>query len=208
MIKEDKIRVDYQKKLLEESEKLSEPAKEVFRKIETVKANMDITKKEEKKIISRILSKASPAIKQELKRILPKKDDFYRQQINKTNDKTYGIDPDLVQKYLDIKRKSNKTKLEIKNEQAKFIEEQDEETQKKFRDHLQEVDARNEAKQKTELELYEKLSPQAKEVYDKILAVRGNDELSYKEEKKEIKDIINQAPKNVKNELKVFKYTK
>uniref|UniRef100_A0A0K0FHL3 DUF148 domain-containing protein n=1 Tax=Strongyloides venezuelensis TaxID=75913 RepID=A0A0K0FHL3_STRVS len=208
MIKEYKIRVDYQKKLLEESEKLTEPAKEVFRKIETVKANMDITKKEEKKIISRILSKASPAIKQELKRILPKKDDFYRQQINKVDDKTYGIDPDLVQKYLDIKRKSNKTKLEIKNEQAKFIEEQDEETQKKFRDHLQEVDARNEVKQKKELELYEKLSPQGKEVYDKILAVRGNDELSYKEEKKEIKDIINQAPKSVKNELKVFKYTK
>lgn len=169
---------------------------------------MDITKKEEKKIISRILSKTSSDIKQELKRILPKKDEFYKQQAIKKVDNTYGIDPELVQKYLDLKRKSNKTKLEIKNEQAKFIEAQDVDTQKKFRDHLQEVDARNEAKQKKEMELYEKLSSQAKEVYDKILAVRGNDELTYKEEKRQIKEIINGASKSVKNELKVFKQNK
>uniref|UniRef100_A0A0K0E1K8 DUF148 domain-containing protein n=1 Tax=Strongyloides stercoralis TaxID=6248 RepID=A0A0K0E1K8_STRER len=207
-IKEDQLRVDYQKKLLEASEGLSEGAKEIFRKIEDIKGNMDITKKEEKKIISRILSKTSSNIKQELKRVLPKKDDFYKEHSNNKIDKKSGIDAELVKKYLDIKRKSNKTKLEIKNEQAKFIEAQDVETQKKFREHLQEVDERNEAKQKKDLELYEKLSSQAKEVYDKISAVRGNDELTYNEEKKEIKKIINDAPKSVKNELKVFKNNK
>uniref|UniRef100_A0A0N4ZKP1 LRRNT domain-containing protein n=1 Tax=Parastrongyloides trichosuri TaxID=131310 RepID=A0A0N4ZKP1_PARTI len=205
--KEDDKRVNYQKALLEASENLSDEAKDVFRRIEAAKANMDISKGEEKTIVRRILSGASSDVKKELKKKLPSQNEFYK-TYNTTSDKTYGINPELVKEYLNIKRKSNKTKLEIKNEQAKFIEDLDEDTQKKFRDHLQEVELKNEAKRTKELELYKNLSSEGKEVYDKIKIIRGNDEITYREEEKQIKELFKNLPKKVKNELKAFKNIK
>uniref|UniRef100_A0AC35UA01 DUF148 domain-containing protein n=1 Tax=Rhabditophanes sp. KR3021 TaxID=114890 RepID=A0AC35UA01_9BILA len=191
---------------------LSSEAREVFDRIESLKGNMDITHKEEQKAVHRILNKASKAIRDELKQKIPRQQHgkpsspTHQQDQPKSKEvKNYGIDPNLVTEYLNIRKTSTKTKAEIKREQSEFVAKQDSPTQSKFLLHLADVDRQKAAKQQQELTKYAKLTPEAQKVFDVIKEAIADDTITYAEEKTKIKSALDNATPSVRHQLKTMK---
>uniref|UniRef100_A0AC35U271 DUF148 domain-containing protein n=1 Tax=Rhabditophanes sp. KR3021 TaxID=114890 RepID=A0AC35U271_9BILA len=108
----------------------------------------------------------------------------------------------IVKEFLKIRNNDKLTKAELKKAEEEFIREQSEEVQQKYNTFIEELNQKRSEFEKNKASKYEALSAEAKKLYDDCENIKKEENISFRDERIKIKNLVNEAPTGVRSELK------
>ncbi|CAD5214100.1 unnamed protein product [Bursaphelenchus xylophilus] len=181
------------------AEKLSDEAKKLYDDAKTIMKNDDLTFREAFKAVQELIHSAKPTVLQEFKKNhvrIPGGRPFHGGPLTPI----YNDLDEAKQKELSeiMEKNFDKPKKEGKKAFEDFVKTLPEAIQKKYA----EAEKKREEHKKENAKNAEKLSPKAKELFDKIQSIKHSDDLTRAQVHDQVHDAILDADKNVLTEFR------
>uniref|UniRef100_A0A0N4ZEY6 DUF148 domain-containing protein n=1 Tax=Parastrongyloides trichosuri TaxID=131310 RepID=A0A0N4ZEY6_PARTI len=109
---------------------------------------------------------------------------------------------DYVKEFLKIRNNDKLTKAELKKAEEEFIAKQPAEIQEKYKKFIEELNQKRNDFEEIRSKKYGELSDEAKKLFDEVENIKKEEDISFKEERNKIRNLLSKADTKIRNELR------